>query len=330
MLEQGYGRLGFVGAGSMAEALIAGLITAGVVSPDAITVTNKSNQARLEGVARRWGVHTTRHKAELVRQSDVIILATKPADIPVVLAELTGLVKDQLIISVAAGISCGLIEKALGPGIAVIRAMPNTSSWVKESATALALGRWANADHEKVATIIFASVGKVVSVPEECLDAVTAVSGSGPAYVYLLMEALAEAGMRAGLAPEVSRLLSQQTVLGAARMVQETGEDPSSLRRKVTSPNGTTMAALRVLEEMRFGLALEEAVKRAAERAREMREEISAGLSDVAAKAEPGSAAGAAELSDAAAAVPQRRIGTALAGLGGSGGTVVAPAWHEV
>lgn len=259
----------------MAEAMVAGLLTAGVTFAPSIVVTNRSRQDRLDAMALRWGVRTTRSKAEVCASADVVVLATKPADIPAALGQLRGLVSPRhLVLSVVAGIPCGLVEESLGEGIPVIRAMPNTSCHVKESATAVARGRWAREEHQEVARTIFAAVGEVVTVPEEWLDAVTGLSGSGPAYVYLLMEALAEAGVEVGLSPEVSRLLTRQTVLGAARMVLETGEDPALLRRKVTSPNGTTMAALKVLEEMGFVAALREAVRRATARSREMGQEL--------------------------------------------------------
>jgi len=266
--------LGFIGAGAMAEALVGGLISARVLPADRILVTNRSDCARLHGLAGRWGVHVTYGKAELARRCQVLILATKPVDIPGVLRELEGLVgPGHLLVSVAAGIPCALMEERF-PGIPVVRAMPNTSCRVKESATAVALGCWATAEHEALAHVIFGAVGQVVTVPEGCLNAVTGLSGSGPAYVYLLMEALAEAGTKAGLDPQVSRFLTWQTVLGAARMVQETGEDPASLRRKVTSPNGTTMAALQALQAMGFDAALHEAVRRATERSQELGKEI--------------------------------------------------------
>jgi pyrroline-5-carboxylate reductase len=275
MLPERWRRVGFIGAGSMAEAMVAGLLAAGVTFAPSIVVTNRSRQDRLDAMALRWGVRTTRSKAEVCATADVVVLATKPADIPTVLEQLRGLVTSRhLVVSVAAGIPCAVLQRGLGEGIPVVRAMPNTSCHVKESATAIALGRWAGEEHEGVARTIFGAVGQVVTVPEEWLDAVTGLSGSGPAYVYLLMEALTEAGVEVGLSPEVSRLLTRQTVLGAARMVLETGEDPALLRRKVTSPNGTTMAALRVLEEMGFVSALREAVRRATARSREMGQEF--------------------------------------------------------
>lgn len=281
MLPEKWRRVGFIGAGSMAEAMVAGLLTAGVTFAPSLVITNRSRQERLDAMALRWGVRTTRSKAELCASADVLVLATKPADIPAALAQLRGLVTSRhLVLSVVAGIPCALVEEALGVGeasgedVAVIRAMPNTSCHVQESATAIARGRWAGDEHEQVARAIFGAVGEVVTVPEEWLDAVTGLSGSGPAYVYLLMEALTEAGVEVGLSPEVSRLLTRQTVLGAARMVLETGEDPALLRRRVTSPNGTTMAALKVLEDKGFVSALREAVRRATARSREMGEEI--------------------------------------------------------
>lgn len=275
MLPERWRKVGFIGAGSLAEALVGGLVSGGVAGPEDIMVTDKLDQ-RWKEFSRRWGVFATPGKAEVASFARVLVLATKPADIPAVLEELRGLVTiEHLVISVAAGIPCSLVEETLGGEVPVVRAMPNTSCRVREAATALALGRRARDEHEEVARVLFGAVGGVVTVPEEWLDAVTALSGSGPAYVYLFMEALTEAGIRLGLSPEVSRFLTQQTVLGAARMVRETGEDPAVLRRQVMSPQGTTVAALEVLEEMGFRAALERAVERAAQRSAQIREEIS-------------------------------------------------------
>jgi pyrroline-5-carboxylate reductase len=265
-------RVGMIGAGNMAEALLRGAFDASVLSPAQILVTNKSNDERLARLGRAWPVRTTRDKARLVSESDVLVLAVKPHDMSTVLTEIaphTG--PRHLVVSVAAGISTEMIERRLGE-VAVIRAMPNTSTAVRASATAIAAGRHATADHLAIARGLFEAVGWVGVVPESLLDVVTAVSGSGPAYVYALAEALVESGARAGLSRELAQVLVAQTVLGAGKMLTETGDGPEVLRGRVTSPGGTTMAGLEALEQGGLRAAVDAAVTRAAHRARELRE----------------------------------------------------------
>ncbi|HXX38010.1 MAG TPA: pyrroline-5-carboxylate reductase [bacterium] len=262
----------FVGAGNMAEALLRGLLGTGTVSPRRCIVTNKSNDARLRGFAAQWGIGTTRDKAHLMREGDVVILAVKPRDMPVVLDEIAPHATPRhLVVSVAAGVPLATIEHRLR-GVPVIRTMPNTSTAVNASATALCAGRWAAASHLDVARRMFGAVGRVVAVPEPLFDAVTGLSGSGPAYVYLLAEAMVDAGIRAGLDHETALHLVSQTVLGAGKMLAESGHDPAALRARVTSPNGTTMAGVRALEEGGFPAAVRDAVARATARARELRD----------------------------------------------------------
>ncbi|BDG60839.1 pyrroline-5-carboxylate reductase [Caldinitratiruptor microaerophilus] len=263
--------IGFLGAGSMAEALVHGLLGAGLTAPDRIWVTNRSNRERLGGFARRFGVHVTPDKAQVVERSHVLVIACKPKDVAGLLAEVGRKTRPgQIALSVAAGISTEALAAGLTPGVQVVRAMPNTSSQIRESATALCGGPGATPEAVAVCRAILGAVGKVVEVPEPLLDAVTGLSGSGPAYVYAMVEALVEAGVRAGLPREVSHDLAVQTVLGAARMLVETREDPAVLRQKVTSPGGTTMAGLQVLSEHGFHEAIVRAVSRAAERSREL------------------------------------------------------------
>ena len=264
-------RVGLVGAGNMAEALLRGLLGTGTVTAERCVVTNRRNDERLARLAREWGVRTTRDKAELMRSVDVVVLAVKPADMREVLEEIAPSASARhLVVSVAAGISLHAIEQALD-GVPAIRTMPNTSTAVSASATAVCAGRWADAEHLAVARRLFEAVGRVAIVPEPLFDAVTGLSGSGPAYVYLLAEAMVEAGVRAGLDGEVARDLVCQTVVGAGKMLAETGQHPTALRDRVTSPNGTTMAGLRVLEERGFAEAVHEAIERAAARSRELR-----------------------------------------------------------
>lgn len=268
------GNLSFLGAGSMAEAMIRGLLEAGLVRPDAIRVANRGDAVKRERLVRRYGIRAV-SRQEAIRLGDVILLAMKPKDAPDAMAELRDYLEGRpLIISVLAGISTEWIEQQLCKDLPVVRAMPNTSCSVGESATALAAGRYADGVHLETARQIFSAVGKVVTVPEEQMDAVTGLSGSGPAYVYYVVEAMMEAGKRAGLDEETSKILVEQTLYGAAQMLRVTGESPAELRRQVTSPGGTTMAGLEVLQRRDVAGAIEAAVLRAAERAQEMRREF--------------------------------------------------------
>ncbi|TMI82261.1 MAG: pyrroline-5-carboxylate reductase [Bacillati bacterium ANGP1] len=242
--------IGFIGAGNMAEALLRGVFAAGVLRPTQCTVTNKSNDKRLARLARALAVRTTRDKARLMAESEVIILAVKPHDMPAVLSEIGPYATARhLIVSVAAGVPCEAIERCLGAS-PVVRAMPNTSTAVRASATAIASGRLAGPDHLAIVRTLFEAVGWVGVVPESMLDAVTAVSGSGPAYIYMLAEALVDSGEQAGLPRDLARAL--------------VGE-------RVTSPGGTTMAGLEALEQGGLRAAVRAAVTRAARRARELR-----------------------------------------------------------
>jgi pyrroline-5-carboxylate reductase len=263
--------IGFLGAGSMAEALMRGLIQGGVVRPQQMIVTNRSNRERLETLHMRYGVRTAASKAELVAEADVLIVLCKPKDVADLLAEIRPYTfRGQVLLSVAAGVSTGLLAGGVAAGVRVVRAMPNTSCQVGESATAICLGEGAGEEARLVARAILGAVGRVVEVPEAQLDAVTGLSGSGPAYIYLMIEAMVEAGRGVGLSDQVARELAVQTLLGAARTLVETGEDPAELRQKVTSPGGTTMAGLQVLNEAGFREAMVRAVARATQRSQEL------------------------------------------------------------
>ncbi len=263
--------VGMIGAGNMAHALLRGIFEAGLVSPARCLVTNRSSDERLARIARAWPVRTTRDKALVLAEGDVIILAVKPPDMPVVLDEIVPHATPRhLVISVAAGVPIEMIERRL-EAVPVIRAMPNTSTAVRASATALAAGAHAGPDHLAIARMLFEAVGWVGVVPESLLDVVTAVSGSGPAYVYMLAEALANSGERAGLPRDLAHALVAQTILGAGKMLTETGDGPEVLRDRVTSPGGTTMAGLEALEQGGLRAAVDAAVTKAAHRARELR-----------------------------------------------------------
>ncbi len=255
----------------MTQALLEGLLRSGRVIPARVTVANKSDDERLDMVRRRWGVAVTRSKRELAERADLLVLAVKPSDLSGALRELVPFLgSHHRLLSLAAGVPTAAIEGSLPLLLPVIRAMPNTSSRVFAAATALCGGRATQEEDLELAEEIFSTVGEVVRVPEEFLDAVTAVSGSGPAYVYYFAEALIEAARALGLGEDLSRRLVVQSLWGAAKMLVETGEEPQALRRQVTSPRGTTQAAIEWMEKGDLKGLVREAVARAAERAKEL------------------------------------------------------------
>lgn len=264
-------RIGFLGAGSIAESLVRGMLDAGVVRPEQILVSNRSDRDRLEALARTYGVGIAQTKRKLVAACDIVVLACKPKDMAELLAEVGEKSRPgQIFLSLAAGISTRFIEERVSEGVEVVRSMPNTSCQVGESATAISAGQSTTAESMGLIRAILGSVGQVYEVPEEQMDAVTGLSGSGPAYVYFIIEAMVQAGQNVGLPFDTARSLAIQTLKGAAKMLEETGEDPAVLRERVTSPNGTTYHGLQVLNQAGFSQALVRAIGRATERSREM------------------------------------------------------------
>lgn len=267
-------RIGFLGAGSIAEAMLSGICNKQLIEPARMAVTNYQDAERLLALQDRFGVRPCLTNPALIEVSDTIILAIKPKDAKDVCMGLRGLItREHLVISVVAGVSTSLIQSWLDVDCPIIRTMPNTSSAIGLSATGMTAGEHATEEHLALASEIFSSIGTVYIVPETEMDIITGLSGSGPAYVYYLVEAMVEAGTRAGLSAEMSRQLTLQTVLGAAHMLQHAEDPPAVLRRKVTSPGGTTQAGLEVLESYRFQEGMVAAILRAAERAREMGQE---------------------------------------------------------
>ena len=263
-------KIGFLGAGNMAEALIRGLLRSHLVDVNSLRVSDVS-EGRLRCFQESYSLKTFPQNGSLVADSDVLILAIKPQNMRDVLREIKGLVRsEQTIISIAAGIPTSFILKELEKEARVVRVMPNTPALVLEGASAISLSPYATTEDSDVAKSIFSSVGKVVVVEESLMDAVTGLSGSGPAYIFLAMEAMREAGTHLGIPPEVAHLLVVQTFLGAARMVMETAEDPRVLRQRVSSPGGTTLAGLHVLEEQDFSGILKGAVEAATRRSKEL------------------------------------------------------------
>jgi pyrroline-5-carboxylate reductase len=274
----------FYGAGAMAEAILRGITEAGLTMPDRITVMNRQNAERLRELHQRYGVVPAigeQAKQDSLRTCDVVVLGMKPKDSASALRALAPLLRpDQLIISAIAGLSIDTIMTLLGGQRPIVRTMPNTSSTIGLGATGISFSTSVSPMQKDMALAMFGAVGITTVVDEPLIEAVNGVSGSGPAYVYYLMEAMIAAGMDLGLTPEAARELTVQTVRGAAEMVASTGENPADLRRKVTSPGGTTQAAIDTLERFRFQEGMNAAILRCAERAREMGEAIRSEAAD--------------------------------------------------
>jgi pyrroline-5-carboxylate reductase len=271
-------RLGFLGGGNMAAALIKGLLHGKVVPPERILVSDVKAE-RLEQLHAAHGIRTTLDNHALLRESDVVVLAVKPQVIDRVLSEIGADVRgDQLVVSVAAGVPVEALEGRLPAGARVVRAMPNTPATVQAGATAIAGGAHAVADDLRVARELFEAVGRVVELEEGLLDAVTGLSGSGPAYVMLIIEALADGGVKVGLHRDTALLLAAQTVYGSARLLLETGEHPGRLKDMVTSPGGTAIAGLHTLESGALRKTLIDAVECATKRSAELGEQMAARL----------------------------------------------------
>ena len=263
-------RIGFIGGGNMAEAIIKGLLSGGV-SPNQIKVSEPLPQRR-EHLGNSYSVAIFDDNATVAGHSDILILAIKPQMAASVLTALEPLINEtNLVISIMAGITTNFIEEALQPGVRVIRAMPNTPALIQAGATAICHGRKASPTDMDKAGEIFLLCGTVVPLPsEKLMDAVTALSGSGPAYVFAFVEALSDAGVKNGLPRDVASTLAVQTVLGSIRMIAETGEHPAILKEKVTSPGGTTIAGLHTLERGGFHGLVMDAVDSAAKRSQEL------------------------------------------------------------
>ena len=264
-------KVGFIGAGNMAGALIKGVLGAGLYMPDDI-VASDAVPGQLRRVTRRYRVAGTRDNRALVRRAETVVLAVKPQIIETVLAEIRPAVTPaKRFVSIAAGVPLKRLERGLGPDARVIRVMPNTPALLGKSMTVVVRGTRATPADEKLALAFFRGVGDALAVRDEkLLDAVTGLSGSGPAYVYLFAEALIAGGVKKGLSPAIAERLTLQTLAGAVAMLQETGQSPKALRDMVSSPGGTTLAGLAQLEEGRFSRTVAAAVDAATRRSREL------------------------------------------------------------
>ncbi|MSP17853.1 MAG: pyrroline-5-carboxylate reductase [Myxococcales bacterium] len=262
------GTIGFVGAGNMAEALIRGLLRGGEGERVAASTPRAE---RIDELRARYGIEGTTDNVALAARSDIVVLCVKPQIMRKVLEELApNLRPDTLVISVAAGVPIAAIELLLPPGVRVIRAMPNMPALVDAGATAISRGGHASEADLALAKRIFDSVGITVVLDEQLLDAVTGLSGSGPAYIFLVLEALADAGVKVGLSRRTAQTLAAQTVLGSAKLLLETGEHPGQLKDRVTSPGGTAIAGLHTLEAGGLRTTLIDAVEAATRRSHEL------------------------------------------------------------
>jgi pyrroline-5-carboxylate reductase len=263
-------KLGFLGAGKMASALAKGFIHAGLATGDSIIASDPYEAARTS-IAKDAGIRTTASNLDVLKASEVMILAVKPDQVSAVLAEahpqFTG---KHLLISIAAGVTLARMESALPAGAKVVRVMPNTPALVGASASGFALGKAAGTEEAQLVQKLLSAVGTAYQVKESLLDAVTGLSGSGPAYVFLMIEALSDGGVAAGLPRDIATKLAAQTLLGSAKLLLETGQHPGALKDMVTSPGGTTIDGLHELEKGGLRAALINAVRAASEKSKKL------------------------------------------------------------
>ena len=262
-------KIGFLGCGKMATALVNGVVQAGAFAPEDILVSD-CVPAAVEALVAKTGVIDLPDNLALAAGVDVLMLCVKPSDALHVLHGIQSMLPGKLVISIVAGLSLARLAEAAGPSVRLVRVMPNTPALIHQGAAAFALGATATEADATLVEQIFSSVGTAVQVKESLLDAVTGLSGSGPAYVYLAIEALADGGVLMGLPRNLAVELAAQTVVGAAAMVLRTGEHPAVLKDQVTSPGGTTIAGLEHLETMAVRSAFIGAVRAATERSREL------------------------------------------------------------
>jgi pyrroline-5-carboxylate reductase len=262
--------VGFLGAGKMATALAKGFVRAEIVFPREIIAGDLYGVAR-NIFAKATGAKTTASNSDVLKFANVLILATKPDQVPTALAEIReNFTANHLLISIAAGVTLSKLENLLPAGARVIRVMPNTPALVGAAASAFALGKFATAADGELAKRLLSAVGVALQVKESWLDAVTGLSGSGPAYVYQFIEALSDGGVAAGLPRDIATKLAAQTVLGAAKMVLETGQHPGALKDQVTSPGGTTIEGLHALEKGKLRATVMSAVRAATEKSKKL------------------------------------------------------------
>ena len=267
-MNAGFHTIAVIGAGKMGETILSGLLRAGWPAGKLIATVRRDERARQ--LRERYGIEVV-PLADAAAAAEVLVIAVKPQDAPALMAELGPLVpSERLVVSICAGLPTAFFEKRLGEKTAVVRVMSNTPALVDQAVSAISAGSHATAEHLELAEELLRPLGKTVRVPESQQDAVTALSGSGPAYFYYLVEAMIDAGILLGLPRQVAADLIVQTAVGAAVMLRDPGEPPVTLREAVTSPGGTTIAAVRELESHRVRAAVLDAVEAARDRAREL------------------------------------------------------------
>jgi pyrroline-5-carboxylate reductase len=263
-------RIAVLGAGKMGSILVKALIEKHRLSPQRVHAT-VAHESRVQDLSRRLGVAVTTDNLAAVKGADVIFVCVKPQVVQELMEQIRSKISaKQLIISVAASVHTSQIESALGKKAPVVRAMPNTPCVLGQGMTALCKGQFAQAGHVEAASALFNAVGRTVVVDEKHMDAVTGLSASGPAYIYIILESLAEAGVKVGLPRDIATLLAAQTTLGAATVVLETGDHPALLKDAVTTPAGCTIDGIMELEEGKLRVTLIKAVVKAAQRAKEL------------------------------------------------------------
>jgi pyrroline-5-carboxylate reductase len=264
-------KIGFIGSGNMGEALISGLVLSGATDPEHI-ICSDIREEPLQVMRQKYGISTTTSNTEVAEKSEIIVYATKPQILATVLKETADVLdKTKLLISIAAGVPLAAIASGLGKELRLIRVMPNICAFVKESATAIAAGEFVIDGDVELAKAIFDSVGISVFIQENMLmDAFTGLSGSGPAYVFLIIDAMADAGVKMGLSRRDSLLLSAQTVMGSAKLLLESNEHPGQLKDRVTSPGGTSIAGIHTLEQGGLRTTIMDAVEAATNRSSEL------------------------------------------------------------
>lgn len=263
-------KIAIIGGGKMGSIIAQALISGKLVPAKDITVTD-IDASRRDFLRSSLKIKVSDNNEKTAKEANVIILAVKPQNMTATLQEIKKSVnKSKVVVSIAAGITTGLIEKSLSKGVRVVRVMPNTPALVGAGAAAVSAGRFAKASDVKLARAIFNAVGISVETHEKLMDAVTGLSGSGPAYFFLFIEAMIEAGLKVGLSKDLSKKLAAQTMLGAARLCLESDKEPAQLREMVTSPNGTTFAGLKVMEEKNLRAIIVAAVDAATKRSKEL------------------------------------------------------------
>lgn len=268
-------KISFIGAGAMAEAIIAGILQQQILTKEQVFVTNKSDEQRLKILKDTYNIQCLTNKEKVVQGADIIVLSMKPQDVEIAIADIKSYISpDQLIVSVVAGVSTERINELLEQDIQIIRVMPNTSASVGESATALSLGTYANAEHLEKAEMLFKTIGQTVVVDEKDMHIVTAISGSGPAYIYYLVEAMELAAIDAGCDEETANKLIVQMIKGASRMLETSEKPAEQLRKEITSPEGTTEAGLKELASHNFQEAVQSCVEKARIRSVELGEKF--------------------------------------------------------